>query len=617
MAVESTITSVVYTVTSASAGQEFPIPFPYIEKAHVVAYYAEDGENTYLTYGTDYTVNSFTLTVTGTLPVGAKFVIQRNTPLTQEIVWVDGQAVYTPDIMQADDKLTFIDQEMKEEINRSLKVDASSSQTPEELMEELFAVREDAAGSASDAAASAALSQAWAESDTSPDPDDADAKSSRSWAAVAKAWAQSDTAPDPDDDDSKSAKTWAGQSATSASAASGSATQSQAWAESDTAPDPNDPTSKSAKSWAAEAATGVPIATTEVAGRVKPDGDTIIITEDGTISAGGGGAMYTEAITDVDVDEVADGIIVVTDEPDDTSDSILGGVPVGTIIWSANAAVPAGYLLCNGSAVGRATYPELFAAIGTAFGSGDGSTTFNLPNLIDKFIEGGNSAGTVKAAGLPNITGQSALIPLQSGTDVDQKTGAIRTVGSGNSSTGGTGTKTGFIYFDAADSSSVYGNSTTVQPPAVTALPCIKAFAAVIGDATVVAGQLVNEIQSKVALDGSNTSSIGSTLSTYMANSAMPSGQYEDLTLPASGGNVTAPADGWITLSAAANAGGWISFSGILAESTFNAPNAGIDRLSICLPCKDNDEITVTYSNLNSSYQTNFRFVYANGSATA
>ena len=74
-------------------------------------------------------------------------------------------------------------------------------------------------------------------------------------------------------------------------------------------------------------------------------------------------------------------------------------IPVGTVIWSANPAVPSGYLPCNGAAVGRATYPELFAAIGTTYGSGDGSTTFNLPNLIGKVPWGSTSVGTVIDAG--------------------------------------------------------------------------------------------------------------------------------------------------------------------------------------------------------------------------
>ena len=79
--------------------------------------------------------------------------------------------------------------------------------------------------------------------------------------------------------------------------------------------------------------------------------------------------------------------------------------PVGTVIAFAGSSSPAGWLLCNGSAVSRETYADLFAVIGTTYGSGDGSTTFNLPNLTNKFIQGNATSGTVKAAGLPNITG--------------------------------------------------------------------------------------------------------------------------------------------------------------------------------------------------------------------
>lgn len=57
-----------------------------------------------------------------------------------------------------------------------------------------------------------------------------------------------------------------------------------------------------------------------------------------------------------------------------------GVEPTGAMIPYAGASAPAGYLLCNGSAVSRTTYAALFAVIGTTYGSGDGSTTFNVPN---------------------------------------------------------------------------------------------------------------------------------------------------------------------------------------------------------------------------------------------
>ena len=66
-------------------------------------------------------------------------------------------------------------------------------------------------------------------------------------------------------------------------------------------------------------------------------------------------------------------------------------VPVGSVFWLAAQTAPEGYLICDGSAVSRTEYADLFAAIGTTFGTGDGSTTFALPNLQAAFIRGAGS----------------------------------------------------------------------------------------------------------------------------------------------------------------------------------------------------------------------------------
>jgi len=59
----------------------------------------------------------------------------------------------------------------------------------------------------------------------------------------------------------------------------------------------------------------------------------------------------------------------------------IGIIPSGGILPYGGSSAPSGYLLCDGSAVSRTTYATLFGVIGTAFGSGDGSTTFNVPDL--------------------------------------------------------------------------------------------------------------------------------------------------------------------------------------------------------------------------------------------
>jgi phage-related tail fiber protein len=64
------------------------------------------------------------------------------------------------------------------------------------------------------------------------------------------------------------------------------------------------------------------------------------------------------------------------------------GTPTGTIINVAMNTAPTGYLKANGATVSRSTYAALFAAIGTTFGVGDGSTTFELPDLRGEFVRG-------------------------------------------------------------------------------------------------------------------------------------------------------------------------------------------------------------------------------------
>ena len=79
-------------------------------------------------------------------------------------------------------------------------------------------------------------------------------------------------------------------------------------------------------------------------------------------------------------------------------------VPPGVVLPFAGASAPAGFLLCGGQAVSRATYAALFAAIGTTFGAGDGSTTFNLPDLrgraaIGRDDMGGSAANRITSGG--------------------------------------------------------------------------------------------------------------------------------------------------------------------------------------------------------------------------
>lgn len=81
----------------------------------------------------------------------------------------------------------------------------------------------------------------------------------------------------------------------------------------------------------------------------------------------------------------------------------------GDLIISA-AATRAGCLLCNGAAVSRGTYAPLFTAIGTAFGAGDGSSTFNVPNYLGRVIVGAGSGSGLTARGLGSSGGEESHV---------------------------------------------------------------------------------------------------------------------------------------------------------------------------------------------------------------
>lgn len=74
-------------------------------------------------------------------------------------------------------------------------------------------------------------------------------------------------------------------------------------------------------------------------------------------------------------------------------------IPIGGVILYGAAAAPSGYLLCDGTAYSRSTYADLFAAIGTTYGVGNGSTTFNVPDLRQRFPMGVAASGTGNVLG--------------------------------------------------------------------------------------------------------------------------------------------------------------------------------------------------------------------------
>ena len=80
-----------------------------------------------------------------------------------------------------------------------------------------------------------------------------------------------------------------------------------------------------------------------------------------------------------------------------SGNTAAGGVPVGTVVDYGGTAAPSGWLLCYGQAICRTTYASLFATIGVAYGFGDTTTTFNVPDLRGRVTAGRDDMGGVSA----------------------------------------------------------------------------------------------------------------------------------------------------------------------------------------------------------------------------
>ncbi|ATI15740.1 putative tail-collar fiber protein [Bordetella phage vB_BbrM_PHB04] len=147
---------------------------------------------------------------------------------------------------------------------------------------------------------------------------------------------------------------------------------------------------------------------------------------------------------------------------------VQNAVPAGVVLPYAGPLPPEGWMLCDGSAVSRTTYAKLFAAIGTTYGAGNGTTTFNLPEARGEFIRGldqgrgvdsGRALGTAQQDALQNITGTIQPRPLAGagGGAIGGATGAgafdlsIKGGAPGASSiTTGTAANTDVLTFDAS-----------------------------------------------------------------------------------------------------------------------------------------------------------------------
>lgn len=305
------------------------------------------------------------------------------------------------------------------------------------------------------------------------------------------------------------------------------------------------------------------------------------------------------------------------DDLKDKPDLSERGVPIGTVAWFAMPVPPAGYLKCDGAAVGRETCPELFAAIGTTYGEGDGSTTFNLPDSGYKKID--FDTGTteltapdngyifVKASAslggfyLRNLTkgylseslaerdwGLGAFIPCFKGDQIE--------ISSWQSTINS-------VFFATSPSAPFCESSNGCL--------CIKAFDAAVDSGLIDITELANEVAGKADTNLSNLSATGKAKAAHLA---MPSGNYVGLSIPVTNTDVTAPADGYFysVIFATAASNGYMNF--INRSTGFgvmsNVPASSAEKHF--MPVRKGDVVRVEYNNL--SEETTFGFFYAEGS---
>ena len=156
-------------------------------------------------------------------------------------------------------------------------------------------------------------------------------------------------------------------------------------------------------------------------------------------------------------------------------------VPTGAVFHFAASSAPSGYLEANGAAISRTTYADLFAVVSTTYGSGDGSTTFNLPDLRGEFIRGfDNGKGTDSGRTFGSSQTDSTALPNAGFTtnsagnhnhsyNTNQGTGGGQ--GGGGADTGTRGDSTGH---NGNHSHTITGGDSETRPRNIALLPCIK-----------------------------------------------------------------------------------------------------------------------------------------------
>jgi microcystin-dependent protein len=139
--------------------------------------------------------------------------------------------------------------------------------------------------------------------------------------------------------------------------------------------------------------------------------------------------------------------------------------PAGMISAFGNSTAPTGWLQCNGAAVSRTTYADLFTAIGTVYGTGDGSTTFNVPEIRGEFVRAWDNGRGVDSG--------RTIGSFQDATGIDDSSGDAVGIGYDNADSAIYNTQTVNSSPGIAGASGSYPRW-RIRPRNVAPLYCIK-----------------------------------------------------------------------------------------------------------------------------------------------
>ncbi|MES1979720.1 MAG: phage tail fiber protein [Pseudomonadota bacterium] len=314
---------------------------------------------------------------------GGIVVRRRNMAYTRVTDYQDQGELPTATLDADFDASVLLSQQLAEGLERAVKVPITSDLDPAQLIADLtqasidaVAAADAAAISETNAAASASIASAAATSATAS----ASTASTAATSATASASAASTSA--------TSATSSASAASTSASGASSSATTASTAATN---------AGNSATAAATSATNAASSATAAAGSATSASGSATAAGTSATNAASSAAAAAASAASVV-------------------------GVPVGGVVYIGASSAPSGFLKANGAAVSRSTYSALFAVIGITFGAGDGSTTFNLPDLRGEFVRGlddGRGVDTSRVLGSAQADGMKTHTHGMSGAIQD------------------------------------------------------------------------------------------------------------------------------------------------------------------------------------------------------